>query len=209
MNCAHTTDLGAYVLGSLEPADRAAVDEHLLSCPTCPAELADLAGLLTLLAGVNPGPVTSVVPSADLYDRIAAATADPPRHARRRPRLVAVAAAAVIVLAGFGAGLGYAVHTVAPTASASASAGAVHITVTASAENAGTALKVAVEGLPENEHCHLVAVARDGSRHGAGDWVATYAGRAQVTGSTDVPRADLASLVLLGTHGQQLVTVTL
>lgn len=206
MNCAHTTDLGAYVLGSLEPAERAAVDEHLLSCPTCPAELADLAGLPTLLAGVNPGPVTSV-PSADLYDRIAAATADPPRHPRRRPRLVAVAAAAVIVLAGFGAGLGYAVHTGAPTASASA--GAVHITVTASAENAGTALKVAVEGLPENEHCHLVAVARDGSRHGAGDWVATYAGRAQVTGSTDVPRADLGSLVLLGTYGQQLVTVTL
>lgn len=88
MNCKHTTDLGAYVLGSLEPAERAAVDEHLLSCPTCAAELADLAGLPALLAGVTPGPVASVVPSADLYDRVAAA-ADPPLRARRRLRLAA------------------------------------------------------------------------------------------------------------------------
>jgi len=206
MNCAHTTNLGAYVLGSLEPAERAAVDEHLLSCPTCAAELADLTGLPALLAGVDLSAYNPAIPSAGLYDRIAAATAALPRHRRRRLRLVAVAAA-VIVLAGVGAGLGLAVHHRAP--SVSASAGAVHITVTASAESAGTALKVTVEGLPEDEHCHLVAIARDGSRHGAGDWVATYAGRAEVTGSTDVPRADLASLVLLGTHGQPLVTVTL
>jgi len=62
MNCAHTTNLGAYVLGSLEPAERAAVDEHLLSCPTCAAELADLTGLPALLAGVDLSAYNPAIP---------------------------------------------------------------------------------------------------------------------------------------------------
>lgn len=42
--------LGAYVLGALEPADRAAVANHLGGCAECRAELAGLAGLPGLLA---------------------------------------------------------------------------------------------------------------------------------------------------------------
>ncbi|MCM3884277.1 anti-sigma factor [Frankia sp. R82] len=41
--------LGAYVLGALEPADRAAVANHLAGCADCRAELASLAGLPGLL----------------------------------------------------------------------------------------------------------------------------------------------------------------
>jgi anti-sigma factor RsiW len=31
-------DLGAYVLGALEPDERRRVDEHLRDCPACAAE---------------------------------------------------------------------------------------------------------------------------------------------------------------------------
>jgi hypothetical protein len=48
--------LGVYVLGAIDPAERALVDAHLATCEACQAELAELADLPTLLA---------LVPAAD------------------------------------------------------------------------------------------------------------------------------------------------
>ena len=42
--------LGVYVLGAIDPAERALVDAHLATCEACQAELADLADLPALLA---------------------------------------------------------------------------------------------------------------------------------------------------------------
>jgi anti-sigma factor RsiW len=36
-------ELGAYLLGAIEPAQRAMVNRHLRACPACRAELSDLA----------------------------------------------------------------------------------------------------------------------------------------------------------------------
>ena len=47
-------DLGAYVLGALEPGERRRVDEHLRSCPACAAEFAEFAALPGLLNRVGP-----------------------------------------------------------------------------------------------------------------------------------------------------------
>jgi hypothetical protein len=44
--------LGVYVLGAIDPAERALVDAHLATCEACQAELADLADLPALLAMV-------------------------------------------------------------------------------------------------------------------------------------------------------------
>src|SRR5262245_62248559 len=41
--------LGVYVLGAIDPAERALVDEHLATCLDCREELASLAGLPSLL----------------------------------------------------------------------------------------------------------------------------------------------------------------
>ena len=48
------SDLGAYVLGALEPGERRRVEEHLRSCPACAAELAEFAALPGLLNRVRP-----------------------------------------------------------------------------------------------------------------------------------------------------------
>ena len=52
--------LGVYVLGAIDPAERALVDAHLLTCQDCRDELAGLAGLPALLARVNPDEVSRI-----------------------------------------------------------------------------------------------------------------------------------------------------
>jgi anti-sigma factor RsiW len=42
-------ELGVYVVGAIEPADRARLRGHLASCPRCRDELAGLAGLPGML----------------------------------------------------------------------------------------------------------------------------------------------------------------
>lgn len=211
--------LGAYVLGALEPADQSMVERHVRSCPDCAAEVNELTGLVPILAST---PAEDLIPpsvSDDLFGRVVAAidSADrTPRRvqpAARRWRstrsLLAVAAAAVI-LAGAGTAVGLSLESSHPEqTTATADAGGVTLSVSASDETAGTALRVRVDGLPQNERCHLVALAADGSRHEAGTWNATYAGHAQVVESTDVPRANLRRLALYGTDGHLLVAVNL
>jgi hypothetical protein len=79
--------------------------------------------------------------------------------------------------------------------------------VAVSSQATGSALRVTVSGLPTEEHCRLLAVGDDGTTDLVGRWDATYAGEAQVTGSTDIPTAHLSRLVLLGNGGTTLVTV--
>ena len=47
--------LGVYVLGAIDPAERAMVDAHLSTCPECREELAGLAGLPALLRRIPVG----------------------------------------------------------------------------------------------------------------------------------------------------------
>ena len=107
--CEHVRpDIGAYVLGALEPHEEGAVREHLASCAECAAEHARLAGLPRLLALAAPmaeaGP-----PAPAVEERVLDAIAgERPRRAshRRRPRLLrprvllpAAAALAAVVVA--------------------------------------------------------------------------------------------------------------
>jgi hypothetical protein len=54
MDCSEARlSLGVYVLGAIDPAERALVDSHLATCRDCRDELAGLAGLPALLARVG------------------------------------------------------------------------------------------------------------------------------------------------------------
>ena len=57
------TDVGAYSMGLLEPADRQAFEIHLAGCAICAAEMAQLSPLAGLLRGIDPAEVAA--PSAE------------------------------------------------------------------------------------------------------------------------------------------------
>jgi hypothetical protein len=54
--------LGAYVLGAIDPAERAVVDRHIATCPACRDELAGLAGLPALLGRLTMAEVENLGP---------------------------------------------------------------------------------------------------------------------------------------------------
>jgi anti-sigma factor RsiW len=202
-----TLSLGVYVLGALDPAERAEVDAHLADCALCRAELAELAGLPGLLEQVSLEDLTPdpAPPTDDLFERVAAQAraenvTDLASRRRRYQRLTAVAAAIVLVVGGVFGGVALFGHH-------DKGYQGVHMSVSLAAQRTGTSYTVSVSGLPTDEHCKLIAYAEDGTRDVAGRWDATYAGQAKETGSTSIPRSSLDKLVLLGTDGEQLAVV--
>lgn len=57
------TDVGAYSMGLLEPADRQAFEDHLAGCAICAAEMAQLSPLAGLLRGIDPADVAAPAPA--------------------------------------------------------------------------------------------------------------------------------------------------
>jgi predicted anti-sigma-YlaC factor YlaD len=222
MSCHETKlSLGVYLLGALDPAEHAEVEEHLRDCEACRAELAELEGLPALLSRLTIDEVAAeplAVPD-ELFERVAAqaraeqAQAEPSRLLRYR-RMLAVAAAVVVLAAGgaswaalHSSGGGQPRPVVAASKPFVVTSHGVTMAVTLASQATGTRLKVTVSGLPRDEHCRLIAVGKDGSRDVAGRWDATYSGWAQQTGSTRIQKSQLARLVLLGTGGKELVAV--
>jgi anti-sigma factor RsiW len=242
MTCTDATlSLGVYLVGALEPAERAEVEGHLATCAACRRQLDELAALPSVLdllrledaELIGSGPTqaaalgihsdgSDVTPSEDLYERLAARAriSDPSdqlstRRAHRfrftRFRALTAAAAAVVVV---GAGIGIGVGVTGGGHSAGrgviqAQNGPVQMQVTLASQTAGTTVRILVSGLPEDEHCTLIAIGKNHSREQVGKWTATYSGKAQFWGSTSIPRSELASLELLGTDGSRLVTASI
>lgn len=216
--------LGAYLLGALDPADRAAVEAHLGDCPPCREELAGLAGLPGLLGRLTVEEATATSPpvgSPDeprlrVLDRTLTELAS--RRRRQRHRWLAGAAAAVLIAAG-GAAAGT-VATTGPdhsgvpavtgtghTITATDPGTHVHATAILRGGVAGTAITLRVAGVSPGLHCQLIAIAADGHHEIAGSWRVAYHGQADVTGTTAIPAAELAALQVITTSGTRLVTL--
>jgi hypothetical protein len=112
MRCTRPVDSGAYVLGALAPADRAAYERHLATCAECRDEVADLAVLPGLLSRLDAGTAVALTepagpaPRSILTKTLAAATASRLRERRRHRWALAgtgLAAAVLAVLLGIGA----------------------------------------------------------------------------------------------------------
>jgi anti-sigma-K factor RskA len=76
VNCDQVFESGAYVLGILEPDDRAAYERHLATCAICQREVADFSGLPDILAQLDPDEAASI---GDTLDDIG-----PPRERESR-----------------------------------------------------------------------------------------------------------------------------
>ncbi len=201
MDCHETRiSLGVYVVGALDPAERALVDAHLATCRDCRDELAGLAGLPALLARVSTEEAIALA-AMDGPPEELAGTAEPPREllatvldltaARRRRRhwreASLGAAAALVIAAGVFAGVeagpgssqpaastanpGYVGSPGGPWQTATGTAAGLTATVSWRAMGWGTQLSTEVSGIPVGTTCQLWVTDSAGQRVLAGSWV--------------------------------------
>jgi len=215
--------LGVYVLGAIDPAERAEVDEHLATCADCREELASLAGLPALLRRVptaeaerlavadqaDPaGPADQETAAVDemlptLLTRTARA-----RRVRRWRELAAAAAVAVLAL-GAGAAGASVLASGAPGSPSHAQAAARHTWHTVSAVDSktgatltvkyasmpwGTTMGARVSGIPPGTVCEFVVTDTNGRHYVVGGWRVNYRGWPfWYPASTSLPDASLGS----------------
>lgn len=217
MSCANQTWIGAYVLDALEPQEADQVREHLTGCPICQDEVVSLSWIPALLRSVTAEDVAGLCdPTLDeptqvpMLDRLLAATRAA-RGTRRWRRPVAAlsglaAAAAIAGVTWIGSGQHSGSVDRRPVAIQTLDLPSqVHAAVTLDRRTRGTEVRLRLRGVPPGEHCSLVAYARDGHREVAASWVATYAGTANVWGSTAIPTDQLRELDVVTADGRQLV----
>ncbi len=172
--------LGAYVVGALDPVERAELDAHLANCRACRDDLSLLAALPAVLGRVGESDAVTagaITVEPGMVERSLAELRRRRHSGRLRWRLVAVAAGVAIAAAGAGAGSAVALHLSAPAtpsgnsarvSATDASSGAA-ATAVLLAEPWGTSIHLAISGVAPGDHCQLVAVSksvhRGGRRH--------------------------------------------
>jgi hypothetical protein len=171
--------LGVYVVGAIDPAERAIVDHHLQDCPACREELSGLAGLPALLGRVpredvqrmdagGPGVPQLDEPPAELLNGLLRKVAR--TRQTRRWRSVLTLAAAVAIAAG---GTGAIVNAVHPGAFHDTDRGS-NAQLAASVQYSSTpwggmAMLVSVRGVPADTVCQFYA-RQDGRWVKVGAW---------------------------------------
>jgi hypothetical protein len=222
--------LGVYVLGAIDPAERALVDAHLSTCRDCRDELAGLAGLPALLGRVNPDEISRIC--AD--DTVRTVSDDQPpgeligtvldlaeaRRRRTRWRFLATAAAVVAIAGGLFAGLSSIGTT--QTVKVPLSAGAAHwetVHATSSVTGAtaaisysqqlwGNAFEVLVDHIPVGTTCQLWVVHPDGTRTQVAAWTTAHdEGKVWYGGSMPSSAEPISSFQITVNH-KVLLTAT-
>jgi predicted anti-sigma-YlaC factor YlaD len=186
--------LGVYVVGAIDPADRALVDAHLSHCLECREELAGLAGLPALLGRVPAAEAERLTladtelrgleePSPEMLRSLLGQVAA--RRKARRWRVLAAAAAAVVIAVGGGVASGMAVYghrSQQPIAQAAgwpqrvqATSATTHVTadVDYATGVAGTAMSIRVSDVRPGTTCEFWVMDSNGQRWLAASWTVT------------------------------------
>ncbi|WP_020671999.1 anti-sigma factor family protein [Amycolatopsis nigrescens] len=221
--------LGAYVLGVLEPDEAARFEVHLASCPRCRREVAELAELRTGLDEVPPEAFLDGPPEDGdlLLQRTLRAAREPAAAPSRRPWALVAGAAAVLVAAALGAGVLIGRGTVdtnvaGPPPATSTPPGARALTAADPATGARMVatvtpaagwvrVHVAVEGVREGERCRLVVRSKQGEQVVAGSWVVSAKAEKEGTGldgSALIPPDQVASVDVVTTDGRKIVSAS-
>jgi Putative zinc-finger len=214
--CRHIRQaLGVYVLGAIDPAERARVDEHLATCPECREELASLAGLPAMLrkipvveaerlAAAEEDPELTGMPPPEMLTSLLGRTANV-RRIRRWRGLAAAAAVALVAVAG-GAAVTNALEPngsrpSAPTnvttwhqTTGTGPAGA-HLTVRYRHKTWGTQMEVNVTGVRPGSVCEFQVTNKAGGHTVVGSWVLWQA-NAWYPASTWLGEGDLSQFQL-------------
>jgi Putative zinc-finger len=215
-------ELGAHVLGLLDPVQSYAVEEHLAGCPACRREWEELRGMVDVLDYVPPEAALEGPPDADLMLRRTLRQVRKEGGAQRRRRRFAgagVAAAVIGVVLVGGVQLGRETVPplpVTPPVAAEPSgdsvvltgggAPGVSMTTTITPAAGWVRLTTSVQGIPPGQRCYVVVEARDGTREIAGSWVVSPAGSVTLDGSALVPIDDVAAVVVENDEGREFAT---
>jgi anti-sigma factor RsiW len=229
MRCEHEHDDGAYVLGALSPAERAAYERHLATCSFCREAVADIAVLPGLLGRLDPADFAKLLdptlsPSAPAPNRMpdlvnAAQSTRRKERKKTRVRVLSTALAAAVVALVVGVGAVFWMGTGAP---AQPTAGPMVAMTTVAAEVPVTA-KVSMTGMSAGTKVSLVcsynkasasreaytiwlkAEGPDGETDTLGSWVAAPGKEFSMTGMTHLVGAALSRLVLVRSDGKVLL----
>jgi len=225
MDCSEARlSLGVYVLGAIDPAERALVDAHLAHCRECRDELAGLAGLPALLARVSKEEAVALAADdrrpaweedgLEPPDKLVATVLDLTAARRRRRRWresLLGAAAALIIAAGVFAGLRVTSapppsaqqvlpYPGAPSGSWQLAAGqsrGMDATVRYVQMAWGTLLTAKVSGIPEGTTCQIWVIAGGKAPILAGSWTVRWnEGEVWYPASAAVPAQSVQKFVI-------------
>lgn len=222
------TQLGAYALGALEPAEVAAVDEHLATCAECRAELAELNEMKDFLGEVPPEAFLEGPPEGGdlllqrtLREVRGPEVQVPQAKPKRRSRWLLVAAAFVVVAGALGGGVVLGRSTapetdqpVAGSRQVTTSDTTTGVTMAATVEpRAGwTWVRVNLSGLKAGDECVMVITDKAGASWVAGSWLvsekAAKSGSA-FGGGVLVPPDQVRSVEIRTVQGKHVVTATI
>jgi anti-sigma factor RsiW len=192
--------LGAYALDQLDQHARLGIDAHLAGCPSCRAELEEIAPVAASLRLVDPDRLAAPLPApppelgAAVLARIQAARAARPR--RQLPRWAGLAAAAALI-AIVAAGIGWWAHPdEARTVAAPLEAVAVSPAdsrVEASAQVVphtwGMEIKLTATGFETGRPYQVAVTDSGGRRVAAGEFIGTGPNEMRCNLTSSVPRA--------------------
>ncbi len=207
--------LGAYVLGALDPAERAELEVHLGGCAGCRQELATLAGMPGLLGRIDAAEAEQASEPAPerLLERTLGELVRRRRRDSRRRTVAAAAAAVVLTASGAGGALALTAsqQRSAPVGSQTVRAAdpssGVRASVQLRARPWGTQLTVNISGVPAGTRCRLVALGTGGRQEMAGTWQVSYTGSADVDGATAIPRGELTAVQVLDQHDRPVAVL--
>ncbi|TYK53112.1 anti-sigma factor family protein [Actinomadura decatromicini] len=200
------SDVGAYALGLLTPADAKTFEDHLAACERCADELADLRGVAGLLTGL--GPVRD-----DASAEPAGGGVDLLRHRRgvRRTRLLLAVAAVLLFAGGVVVGTTQRHGTVPADLRGwgeirSADDAKSGLAAVAALQNKGWGTHVALDlgHLTGPRTCRLIVVSTEGEEREVTGWEVPVRGygaidspdHLQVHGGTAIPLGDIERFVL-------------
>ena len=202
--------LGSYLVGALDPAERAAVDLHLGTCSACRDELASYAGLPGLMSRISLQEVQSEVllPPPSLLPGVLAAVERQREKEANRLRRWRSGAAATALAAAAAALLVVGVPGTGPARVSFASAAGQVATGDLSVFDKpwGTALHMRVH-LPDAPSYVAYAVDASGQRTVAASWGRTAGGNMDVVGATPLHGQELVSVLVTTGTGAPLLSV--
>lgn len=217
--------LGVYVVGAIDPAERAIVDAHLNHCHDCREELAGLAVLPALLHRVSltdaerllgadaAGDDDPAEPSHELLPSLLRRVAS--RRRSRRLRAALTAAAVTLALVGGTAAVSSVLGSSQSHRVVQDEAGIKTRRVDAMVRygkpqwGPGTVMFVRVIGLPTWSKCKFWVVTKSGRRDLAGGWtVGPRGSRLWYPASIDVPKSTIIEFVLTTASGQMVTIPT-